>query len=34
LVEHRYALRSKEKPILEDSDQLRDKEKSILGNVK
>jgi hypothetical protein len=29
-----YALRSKEKPILEDSDQLRDKEKSILGNVK
>jgi hypothetical protein len=26
-VEHRYALRSKGKPILEDSDRLRDKEK-------
>jgi hypothetical protein len=34
LVEHKYALRSKGKTILEDSDQLRDKEKSILGNAK
>jgi hypothetical protein len=34
LVEHRYALRSKGKPILEDSDRLREKEKPILGNVK
>jgi ribonuclease HI len=33
-VEHRYALRSKGKPILEDSDQLQDKEKSIPGNTK
>jgi hypothetical protein len=34
LVEHRYALRSKGKPILEALDQLRDKEKLILGNAK
>jgi hypothetical protein len=34
LVEHRYALRSKGKPILEDSDRLRDKEKLIPGNAK
>jgi ribonuclease HI len=34
LVEHRYALRRKGKPILEDSDQLQDKEKPILGNAK
>jgi hypothetical protein len=34
LVEHRYALRSKGKPILEDSDRLWDKEKSILDNAK
>jgi ribonuclease HI len=34
LVKHRYALRSKGKPILEDSDQLRDKERPILGNAK
>jgi hypothetical protein len=34
LVEHRYALRSNAKPILEDSDRLRGKEKSILGNAK
>jgi hypothetical protein len=34
LVEHWYALSSKGKPILEDSDQLRDKEKLIPGNVK
>jgi hypothetical protein len=34
LVEHRYALSSKGKPILEDSDQLWDKEKLILGNAK
>jgi hypothetical protein len=34
LVEHRYALRSKGKPILEDSDELRGKEKPILGNAK
>jgi ribonuclease HI len=34
LVEHRYALRSKGKPILEDSDRLRDKEKPILGKAK
>jgi hypothetical protein len=32
LVEHKYALRSKGKPILEDSDLLWDKEKSVLGN--
>jgi hypothetical protein len=34
LVQHKYALRSKGKVILEDSDQLRDKEKSILSNAK
>jgi hypothetical protein len=34
LVEHKYALRSKGKSILEDSDRLRDKEKLILGNAK
>jgi hypothetical protein len=34
LAEHMYALRSKEKPILEDSDRLWDKEKPILDNVK
>jgi curli biogenesis system outer membrane secretion channel CsgG len=34
LVEHRFALRSKGKPILEDSDRLRDKEKLISGNAK
>jgi hypothetical protein len=34
LVEHRYALRSRGRPILEDSDRLRDKEKPILGNTK
>jgi hypothetical protein len=33
LVEHRYALRSKGKPILEDLDRLRDREKPILGNT-
>jgi hypothetical protein len=34
LVEHRYALRSKGKSILEDSDQLQDKEKLIPDNTK
>jgi ribonuclease HI len=34
LVEHKYTLRSKGKPILEDSDRLRGKEKLILGNTK
>jgi hypothetical protein len=34
LVGHRYALRSKEKQILEDSDRLWGKEKLILGNAK
>jgi hypothetical protein len=34
LVEHRYALRSKGKPILEDSDWLRGKEKLIPSNAK
>jgi hypothetical protein len=34
LVEHRYALRSKGKPILEDLGRLRGKEKPILGNAK
>jgi hypothetical protein len=34
LVVHGYALRSKGKPILEDSDQVRGKEKLILGNAK
>jgi hypothetical protein len=33
-VEHRYALRSKGKLILEGSNQLRDKEKPISGNAK
>jgi hypothetical protein len=33
LVEHRYALRSKGKPILEDSGLLRDNEKTVLGNA-
>jgi hypothetical protein len=33
LVEHRYALRSKGKSILEDSDRLRDKEKLVVGNT-
>jgi ribonuclease HI len=33
LVEHRYPLKSKGKPILEDSDWLWGKEKSILGNT-
>jgi hypothetical protein len=34
LVEHMYTLRSKGKPILEDSDRLWDKEKPIPGNAK
>jgi ribonuclease HI len=34
LLEHRYALRSKRKPILEDTNRLRGKEKPILGNTK
>jgi hypothetical protein len=34
LVEHKYALRNKGKLILEDSNQLRDKEKLIPGNAK
>jgi hypothetical protein len=34
LAEHRYALRSKGKLILEDSDWLRGKEKLIPGNAK
>jgi hypothetical protein len=34
LVEHRYALRSKEKPILEVSDRLQGKEKPIPGYAK
>jgi hypothetical protein len=33
LVEHRYALRSKGKPVLENSDRLQDEEKSILDNM-
>jgi hypothetical protein len=33
LVEIRYALRSKGKSILEDSDRLRGNEKPILGNI-
>jgi hypothetical protein len=32
LVEHRYALRSKGKPVLENSDRLQDEEKLILDN--
>jgi hypothetical protein len=34
LVEHRYPLRSKGKPILEDSNWLWGQEKSIPGNAK
>jgi hypothetical protein len=34
LVEYRYAMRSKGKSVLEDSNQLPDKEKLIPGNVK
>jgi hypothetical protein len=34
LVEHKYALRSRGTPILEDSDRLRDMEKPIPGNAK
>jgi ribonuclease HI len=34
LVEHRYPLRSKGKPILKDSSRLRDKEKPIPGKAK
>jgi hypothetical protein len=34
LVQHRYALRSKGKLVLEDSDQLHDKEKPIPSNTK
>jgi hypothetical protein len=34
LVEHKYALRSKGKLILEDLDLLRDKEKPIPDNAK
>jgi hypothetical protein len=34
LVEHRYALRNKGKPIIEDSDRLWDKEKPIPSNSK
>jgi ribonuclease HI len=34
LVEHRYALRSKVKRILEDSNRLRGKERPIPGNAK
>jgi hypothetical protein len=33
LVEHRYALRSKGKSILENSNRLWDKEKLVLGNT-
>jgi ribonuclease HI len=33
LVEHRYALRSKGKPVLENLDQLHDEEKPILDNT-
>jgi hypothetical protein len=33
LVEHRYALRSKGKPILEDSGLLRNNEKTVLRNA-
>jgi ribonuclease HI len=33
LIERRYALRSKGKPVLENSDQLQDEEKPILGNT-
>jgi hypothetical protein len=34
LIEHRYALKSKGKPILEDLDRLWDKEKPIPDNAK
>jgi ribonuclease HI len=34
LVDHRYALRSKGKPILRDSDQSQGKEEPISGNAK
>jgi hypothetical protein len=34
LVEHKYVLRSKGKPILDDSNQLWDKENPIPGNAK
>jgi hypothetical protein len=34
LVEYRYELRSKGKPILDESDRLWDKEKPIPGNAK
>jgi hypothetical protein len=33
LVEHRYALRSKGKPVLENSDRLQDEEKPIPDNT-
>jgi hypothetical protein len=33
LVEHRYALRSKGKTVLENSDRLQDEEKPILDNT-
>jgi hypothetical protein len=33
LVEHRYALKSKGKPVLENSDRLQDEEKPILDNM-
>jgi hypothetical protein len=33
LVEHKYALKSKGKPILEDLDWIRGKEKPIQGNT-
>jgi hypothetical protein len=33
LVEHRYALRRKGKPVLENSDRIQDKEKPILDNT-
>jgi hypothetical protein len=33
LVEHKYALRSKGKPVLDNSDRLRDEEKPIPDNT-
>jgi hypothetical protein len=33
LVEHRYALTSKGKPVLENSDRLQEEEKLILDNT-
>jgi hypothetical protein len=33
LVEHRYALRRKGKPVLENLDRIQDKEKPILDNT-